>query len=60
MHRPQHTKMKQNPSGENNRAPSHIEGQRARGNMGEGMKGKVTNPREIPNTQGYVGKRISK
>lgn len=61
MHRPQHTPLRENPAGENNRSPSHIESQRSRGNMGEGaQKGRTVNPREIPNSLGYVGSRVKK
>jgi len=60
MNRPSHKPLKSNPAGENNRAPSHIESQRARGNMGEGGGGKIVNPREIPNSLGYVGPKIKR
>lgn len=61
MYQPKNSSVKKNPAGENNRAPTPLSSpHHTKSNMDSGKKGKVTNPREIPNTQGFVGKRISK
>jgi hypothetical protein len=52
--------MKRNPAGENTMANKPMPSRpHSESNMGKDG-GKVTNPREIPNAQGYIGPRIKR
>lgn len=48
-------KMKQNPAGENNRAPSALPKDER---TVTGYRNSAGSPKPIPSTMGYVGKRI--
>lgn len=59
MHRPENKPIRSNPAAENNRSSVSLSsGGHKKTNMGNSSGGKVTNPMEIPNNQGFVGKRI--
>lgn len=62
MYQPKFQPIKPNPAGENNRAPSPMAKEKSYRNMGKssGNAGGTVNPRQIPTTMGFTGKRIKK
>jgi len=59
MYQPKFQPIKPNPAGENNRAPSPMS--KGKSYRSTGVSGGAqTNPRQIPTTQGFTGKRIKK
>lgn len=54
MNRPKNDQVKQNPAGENTAAPAPL----PKNEHSMNRKGMPGNPKPIPSTMGYAGKRI--
>lgn len=59
MYRPKNSELKKNPAGENTMSNTPIPSPHHTTTNFKGSSGKGVNPMQVPNSPGFVGKRIT-